>query len=283
MPQNSDPFRHLTLAHQHGLENTPEVMAMRAGDYYIPQTWGSLASAAVEAGIVEPSVEAVCDFFSIEPEALNMPDVVIETHSQVNGLHYKVTNGKKEQFAREQGGPANDYKDYLLAALEEYKIEDPSTAKKYNAFQQAVSACNEIQQMDPNFDLDEWDRLEQESGLLRLKRNAIISGTVVSLEEFAEVVFSFVGEDKFFTDGELASALYSVVSNTMDEYHIREPEAVPTVHVAFGQNEINSFFRALQYTFMRRIEDQVEERWHAVLDLITVRGEDHPAIAGTEN
>jgi hypothetical protein len=280
---NPDPFRQLSRHTNDALENTPEVMAMRAGERYIPQTWGSLASAVVEAGLVEPDIEAVCEFLNIYPEALAMPDIVIETETQVWKLQDAFTAGKKEKLAQEQGSLANKYDSYVRVALEDYAVEDhEAVGAQYSMFQNIVSSSNEIEQMDPALDPAEWDRLEQESGLLRLKRNAISSGLAIGLDEFTQLVFSS-GEDTFFTETELAQVLLSVIGNLESEYYIRLIEDLPLSHVTLGKSEVGDFFRELRYTFMMRIEQQVQEQWEEVEKLMRTRGREHPAITGEEH
>jgi hypothetical protein len=279
---NPDPFRHLSRHTNDAVGNTPEVMAMRSGERYIPQTWGNLASLVVEAGLVEPDIEAICDFFNIEPWALQMPDVVITSEQDVWKLQDAFNAGKKEKLAQEQGGLAGEYDKYMREALEDYVVEDhEAVGAQYTMFQNIVSSSNEIEQMDPKLDPADWDRLEQESGLLRLKRNAISSGLAIGLDEFTKLVFSS-GESTFFTETELAQVLLSVIGDLESEYYLRNTKELPAAHVTLGKTETDSFFRALRYTFMRRIERQISEEWSEVEKLMRTRGSEHPAITGEE-
>lgn len=69
---NKDPLRSLSRGIVDAVERSPAFVAMTEGNGVVPMSWGNLGSQLVKLGIVEPSVDAVCDFFQSNPKILEI-------------------------------------------------------------------------------------------------------------------------------------------------------------------------------------------------------------------
>jgi hypothetical protein len=274
-----DPLRHLTRGLAEAVEHTPAFMAMTEGNGVIPQTWGNLASELVEAGVVEPTLEAVCDFLYITPDNLKDPRLLVANHYDAQVFEAGLAN-KYEAHYREQYGPlAQADVQRMLGFKELWKVDNGK--EEADRLQQEITEAGRARAAMPDpADSQEWAKHTLAIDLKCIERDAYHDGYVVRLDEFAATMLSIEGLG-YFTPAEMALAVNATLESLTYRHYLDKD--VPVVDITIGNDEIEDFFYSLKDSFDRKMRADIQQKWGLIGPFIFAgRIKDYPLIAGSE-
>lgn len=272
-----DPLRSLTRGIAEAVERDPAFVAMTEGNGVVPMSWGNLGSQLMELGIVEPSVEAVCDFLSIEPEDLRDPNIVIEHHGHVSTFRQRLSNKYEEQFRSEHGPSAQRDADHFLALRESWRVEDG----KDRADGLVPALREEANAIDSLTDQDEYTARRRALNLRALEHRALKSGYVLSAADLVRAALSY-DSPQYFSQEDIVKALSSTLDNIIYDNNLLDSDVL-LEEVIIGGNEVGYFLRSLQHTFSNRMREGADAQWRPIESLLMPGSiYKHPLLAGNE-
>ncbi len=249
---------------------------MTEGNGVVPMSWGNLGSQLMELGIVEPSVEAVCDFLSIEPEDLRDPYIVIEHHGHVSTFRQRLSNKYEEQFRSEHGPSAQRDADHFLALRESWRVEHSND--RADGLVEALR--KEANAIDGLTDQDEYAARSSALNLRVLEHRALKSGYVLSAADLVRAALSY-DSPQYFSQEDIVKALSSTLDNIIYD-NLLDANAL-LEKVIIGGIEVGYFLNSLQYTFSDRMREGADAQWKPIGALLmpgTIY--EHPLLAGNE-
>ncbi len=274
-----DPLRSLTRGISDAVEHDPTFTAMIEGHGrgVVPMSWGNLGSQLMELGIVEPSVEAVCDFLSIEPDDLRDPYIVIGHQGHVSTFRQMLSTKYEERYRSEHGSNALSDTEHFLALRESWRVEDGED----RADDLVVALREEANAIDSVIDQDEYTSRRRALNLRALEYRALKSGYALSAADLVREVLSFDGP-QYFTQADIVKALSSTLDEIIYNNHLMGSDVL-LEEVIIGDNEVGIFLQMLQHTFSRRMEEGAITQWKPIGALLMPGSiYNHPLIAGNE-
>ncbi len=240
-------------------ESTPEFEASMSGSLVIPATWGDLASRICEAGLVEPTVDDVCDYLKISREVLVDPEIARSPANDIYDLRRRVEQDLKREFVETHGETADEFGAYIDERVSAWAVEDGEV--KGDEIQRQIDT-----QVPDRFS-DEWSdyyndyRRVDQTSLLCLKRDALHSGVEVPLIDFVETVFAEYKGKQFFTKDELAGSIGVMVDDIIRKYVLRDPEQIKVEDVVLGKDQVDEFMYATREIFRAKTNKHVRQNW----------------------
>ncbi len=297
-----DPFKTLSRGVAAAAENTPAVVAMRAGESIIPNTWGHVASQLVEMNEVEPTVEAVCDFLMITPDDLRSDRLDIHSGwgTIARGYFNKLQNRMGAEYVQAHAGHLERFLAHIDRVSEGWQIEDGPA--RYEVIQKIIERnTEEGQRLDDQAratmarlirgakrtDEDERaieahlkHRLEQ--NLLCTYRDAAYDGKVTTLADFIGTMLNYP-DQTFWSEEDILAVIKVVVDQIAHERFLDGVDAkVESVHI--GQADIDTFKAVLQGSFDRKAWLYALARWERIRPLFfTPDPRSHPLLSGRES
>ncbi len=280
--RDKDPTRVFTRGIPEAVTGGPFYERSLQGGGLVPSTWGDCASRLVEADLVEPTVEAVCDFLFIEPSDLSDPRVYFTDSFIASGYFSNIKKRWEEEFAKEYGEQAKVHDEYLQNKIQTDWTAPEDADAQAKGIQSKISELLESrrgrQDADPDAEVS-----NREIDLMCLKRDALYSGVAVPMDTFAQAVLGDA-EDPFFTPTERAKALSEMIE---DDRNLREvvydyPD-IPASDVIIGEDQIDEYRMCLKAFWRDRQIEYVETKWGAVKPIfIAPSYKELPLFTGTE-
>lgn len=275
--QYKDPFRGLTRGLPEAVEQTPEFRAMRAGHYSVETTWGNLASQLVEADLVDPTTEAICDFLVISADELADPEPIFGRRWGANYYWDRVERAIDEDYRKRQGQSAATHATSLQTQFDTHRTDDGS--ERADGIQAQINTLA-AQESAAQTDREAWVELRKKIDLLCLRRDALTDGYDLPLTTFLEIVF-YHREDGFFTYQEIATATRDMLENLAREYYLPLEEGETLARdILLGEDQLKDFHRALRHVFENRIRTLFKARQASILPFILSQNpEDHVLLS----
>ncbi len=273
-----DPLRHLTRGIAEAVEHTPAFIAMTEGNGVIPTTWGDLASRLVEADIIEPSIEEVCDFLSLEPEDLRDSRLVIADRQTANLFEGFIIRKYKDRFAAQHEERAKTDIEALNDLFETWRVDDGE--ERADRLQAEISIDAKALREHTDDQEEQWKQ-RTELNIKCMMRDAYGSGYAVGMEELVATLLSRSDLD-YFTLGNIAEALASIAESACYEYRLDE-EDVSATDIVVGKKALVDLMNSLEGQFRTHMRTAAEAHWETIRPFIYAsRLRDHFLFAGNE-
>lgn len=272
---NREPLRSFTRGIPEAVEQTPAFVAsLEGGDLTIPQTWGNVASAIIERGIVEPNPGAMCDFLGINEEDLRDPGVIAKGDYQVDDLAFQLIDKWTGDYAWAHKDDTHPYKDFLLNAKEQWAVEDNKEHSKQlrdqlDALRDQERAIKAELKSSGNHSfsaVEEATRdIRRQRDIVDMQEAAYAFGYVVSLPEFAQALFSDVCLESF-SENELTRALNDALQLLIN-VRLTNAQDLPASQIVLGLYEIDSVLQTLHNTLEQHPYEYGQAMWDSICDL----------------
>ncbi|MCX6727190.1 MAG: hypothetical protein NTX11_00025 [Candidatus Saccharibacteria bacterium] len=272
-----DPLRSLTRGISEAVEHDPAFIAMTEGNGVIPMSWGNLGSQLMELEIVGPSVEAVCDFLSIDSEELRDPEIVISHQGHIVTFRQRLTDKYEQRYRAEHGPFAQLDTQHFLAVRETWKVDD----SKERAESLVVGLREEARAIEQLNDQEEYRSRRRALDFRALEYSALKSGYALSAADLVREALSFDGL-QYFTQADIVKAISSTLDEIIYKNHLMDSDVL-LKDVTIGDNEVGIFLQMLRHTFSGRMREGVDAQWKPIGALLMPGSiYKHPLLAGNE-
>lgn len=266
-----DPFNQFTRGVVEGYENTPEFRAMREGNNFAPTSWGDLASKMIKADMIEPSVEAACDYLCIDKDQFASPEPTIGR--SYDALEYHFEKAEEKKHVAIFGASAQVFSDYLAEQMSAWRPGHEVAQERFEAAKEEYTAIR--QTYDDDMTDEECDQMWGRANVKELEVKAYQSGTAVLLPEFVATILSCPDESYF--NNETLSQMLQVFLKRFD----RIPSDTPAESIFLSRGDVEEFFSMMRRRFEKPYEAIAQQKLEAVLSLIrTPEHEEHSLFTG---